>query len=211
MLVITDSGCGMNTDILSHLFEPFFTTKEQGKGTGLGLATIDTIVRQAGGRVEVQSELGKGSTFKIFFPLVTEPAAQAKAAPLAPKSLLGTETVLVVEDEEVIRTLAQRVLTEKGYRVLAARHGEEALALCESHPGAIDLVLTDMIMPQMGGRQFIDALPKKRSEIKILYMSGYTDRMVQEHGLLKEGYHFLQKPFTPQDLVVRIRELLDAA
>jgi len=210
VLSVTDTGCGMNADTQAHLFEPFFTTKEQGKGTGLGLATVYAIVRQGGGYIDVQSSPGQGSLFKIFLPVTDEPVEPIAPAPAVPPSLNGKETVLVVEDEEVIRNLAQRVLSEKGYRVLEARHGVEALDLCEHHTGPIDLVLTDMVMPQMGGRQFVDSFTQKNPGAKILYMSGYTDRMAEERGFLKEGMNFLQKPFTPQDLVIRVRELLNA-
>ena len=142
--------------------------------------------------------------------MVDEAVEGAVSAKAPPQSLEGNETILVVEDEEVIRHLAQRVLTEKGYRVLEACHGEEALALGEGHPGSIDLVLTDIVMPQMGGREFADSFSHKHPKAKILYMSGYTDHMAEERGLLQEGMNFLQKPFTPRDLTIRVRELLNA-
>ena len=211
VLSVSDTGCGMDAKTQAHLFEPFFTTKEQGKGTGLGLATVYAIVRQRDGHIQVESVPNKGSTFHIFLPATDAPveiSLPPSQAP-APNTLDGKETILVVEDEDVIRNLARRVLSERGYRVLAARQGEEALALCQVHEGPIDLVLTDMIMPHMGGRQFADSFVQTNPGAKILYMSGYTDRMADEQGLLKEGTNFLQKPFAPRDLVVRVRALLD--
>jgi signal transduction histidine kinase/ActR/RegA family two-component response regulator len=211
MLAVSDSGVGIPREIQRHIFEPFFTTKEQGKGTGLGLATVYGIVKQSGGYIEVDSEPGRGTTFRIYLPRVdaTAPAADRSARPIAAAG--GTETILLVEDEEGVRELARDILRASGYTVIEARNGPEALLLCERHQGPLDLLLTDVVMPRMSGRELAERLAPLRPDLSVLYMSGYTDDAVIRHGVLGAGTPFLQKPFTPSALVSRVRETLDLA
>ena len=211
MLAVSDTGCGMNEETQSRIFEPFFTTKEQGKGTGLGLATIYGIVKQCGGTISVYSELGHGTTFMIFFPEMTgiEEAVQPEVAPARVPG--GIETVLVVEDDEMVRRLSCLVLKEKGYNVLEARHGGEALLTCERHLGPIHLMVTDVIMPQMGGRELAQRLAPLHPEMKVLYLSGYASNAIVHQGTLLPGVAFLQKPFAPGALTRKVREVLDAS
>ena len=206
MLAISDTGCGMDAETQAHIFEPFFTTKETGKGTGLGLATVYGIVKQSGGYVWVYSEVEQGTTFKIYLPLVEEAleAAEVKAVAAAG----GSETVLLVEDEGEVRSLARRVLEEKGYRVLEAGNGEDALLVAEQHKGPIHLLLTDVVMPGMSGRELGERLTPLRRDMKILYMSGYTDDAILQHDVLGPDTAFLQKPFTPDAIARKLREVL---
>jgi signal transduction histidine kinase/CheY-like chemotaxis protein len=210
MLAVSDNGCGMEADTQAHIFEPFFTTKEVGKGTGLGLATVYGIVKQSEGSIWVYSEVGRGTAFKIYFPLAEGPAEAAIEASDDLGSFKGTETVLLVEDEEVVRDMATEILRESGYRVLEAKHGTEALILAKQHPEIIHLMLTDVVMPEMSGRELAELLSPLRQDMKVLYMSGYTDDAIVHHGVLDEGMAFIGKPFTPSALARRIRELLDA-
>ena len=209
MLAVSDTGHGMDGATKAHIFEPFFTTKEKGKGTGLGLATVYGIVKQSDGYITVYSEPDRGATFKIYLP-------RAEAAPEVPElkvfreSLDGSETVLVVEDEDTIRSLASNVLQSHGYRVLEALSARDAMRLSEKEGGAIDLLLTDVVMPQISGRELAERLLVLRPGIKVLFMSGYTDDAVIRHGVLQEGTAFLQKPFVPNDLARKVREVLDA-
>jgi len=208
MLAVSDTGCGMDQETQAHIFEPFFTTKPQGEGTGLGLSTVFGIVQQSAGHIWLYSEPGKGTTFKIYFPRVVtrpEPPVQCVAA----KPVAGSETVLVVEDEDGVRTLIRSVLKRSGYTVLEARGGGEALLLCESHLGAIHLVITDVVMPQMSGRELADRLAARWPEIKLLFMSGYTNNAVFQHNTLDPEAPFLQKPFTPAAIAGKVREILD--
>ncbi len=210
MLAVTDTGCGMDAKTCDRIFEPFFTTKERGKGTGLGLSTVYGIVRQSGGEILVHSERGKGTTFRILLPR-SEPQPQQESQPITPVATrtTGCETILIVEDEPAVRDLAKQVLAQAGYTVITASNGADALRACEKHPEKIHLALTDVVMPEMGGRVFAEQLAKARPDIKILYMSGYTDDAIDKHGTLDPGTHLITKPFSLTDLRRKVRELLD--
>ncbi len=208
MLAVSDTGIGMDSETQSMIFEPFFTTKEQGHGTGLGLATVFGIVEQNGGRVEVYSEPEEGTSFKLYFPSVDEPA-ESLIPPPVPEAPAGKETVLVVEDEDMVRRMAMRLLKSLGYTVLAVGSGKEALALAKSHEGPIDLLLTDVVMPRMNGRELATKITKIRPEIKVLYASGYTKNVIARHGVLDEGVQFVSKPYTLEMIGVRVRDVLD--
>jgi CheY-like chemotaxis protein len=209
MLAVSDSGVGIPREIQRHIFEPFFTTKEPGKGTGLGLATVYGIVKQSGGYIECDSEPGRGTTFRIYLPRVDGPAPGGERAGRPVDAACGTETILLVEDEEGVRELARDILRATGYTVIEARNGAEALLLSERHQGPLDLLLTDVVMPRMSGRELAERLTPLRPDLSVLYMSGYTDDAVIRHGVLGAGTAFLQKPFTPAILVDRVRETLD--
>ncbi len=210
MMSVSDTGTGMTDEVKARIFEAFFTTKPEGKGTGLGLATCQTIVQQSGGHIDVDSRVGGGTTFKIYFPQVDEPldtdAKFIKAGPL-PR---GTETLLVVEDEPALRQLAQLVLEAQGYAVLLAANGQDALRVAREHKGPpIRLVLTDVIMPRMGGKAMAEWLKTTYPDLKILFTSGYTDEAMAQHGVIEAGIDFLAKPFRPATLAHKVRELLD--
>jgi len=211
MLAVADTGCGMDEKTRSRLFEPFFTTKEQGKGTGLGLSTVYGIVEQSGGHIWVYSELGKGTTFKICLPVVAEDVAPDRdgVEVLEPPST-GAETVLLVEDAARVREVVREILEISGYRILEAPHGAAALEISQRHEGTIHLMVTDVVMPQMSGRELAQRLAPLRPEMRVLYMSGYTDDAIVRHGILEEGTAFLSKPFTPDALAAKVRALLDA-
>ncbi len=214
LLSMEDTGHGMDEEIRSHLFEPFFTTKEKGKGTGLGLATVYGIVSQSGGHIRVESAPGRGSVFQVYLPRVESPGEGISSAAEPDRSGIpstGTETVLLVEDEEVVRLLAREILRMNGYTVLEARHGREALLLSDAHQGPIHLMLTDVVMPKMSGRELAERLVPRRPEMRVLYMSGYTDDAIVRHGVLEEGIAFLQKPFTARTLALKVREVLGPA
>jgi two-component system cell cycle sensor histidine kinase/response regulator CckA len=208
LLAISDSGHGMTPEVQAHAFEPFFTTKAPGTGTGLGLATVWGIVKQAGGHVWLYSEPGRGTTFKIYLPRTDEAAVGRPPRPPA-ATLRGSETILVVEDEASVRELAARALAEAGYRVLAAGGGQEALELAAGHDAPIDLLLTDVVMPGLSGKQVADALSAARPGLRVLYASGYTQNTIVHHGVLDPGVRFLAKPFTPSVLLERVRAVLD--
>jgi two-component system cell cycle sensor histidine kinase/response regulator CckA len=208
MLQVSDTGMGMDEAVQAHIFEPFFTTKEPGKGTGLGLSTVYGIVKQSGGFIDLDSESGKGSTFKIYLPRLDAGTKMRKVKVAKPTQLRGIETVLLVEDEDVLRTLLAKFLRLHGYTVLEARHGGEALLICEQHQGPIHLMVTDVVMPQMSGRVLADRLTPLRPEMKVLYMSGYTEDEVVQRGVAEQAVAFLQKPFRPIELVHQVHTLL---
>ncbi len=210
MLTVTDTGVGMNAETLSHLFEPFFTTKGPGKGTGLGLATVYGIVKQSGGAVWPVSAPGNGTTFRIYLPRVEGGAPETEPVRM-PDAVGGNETILVVEDEAAVRKLAVSVLASGGYTVLEAGSPADGLDLEARHPGRIDLLLTDVVMPGMSGREMAERLVARRPEMKVLFMSGYVDDAIASHGVLKPGIHLLRKPFAPASLAREVREVLDAA
>ena len=210
MLAITDTGVGMTSEVRAHLFEPFFTTKERGKGTGLGLSTVYGIVKQSGGDISVQAEPGKGATFKIFLPRhVVDQTAQREVERAAPAAPRGTETILLVEDDPSLRVLAERILRGYGYTVLVASTGQRALTLVEAFTGEIHLVTTDVVMPEMSGTALVERLVLIVPDIRVLFMSGYTDDEVVRRGIFDRRAAFLQKPFTPDQLAFKVREVLD--
>ena len=209
---VSDTGCGMDTATQARIFEPFFTTKEKGKGTGLGLSTVYGIVAQSGGTIWVCSEPGQGTTFKIYLPREISAKMTVTATRLAAVQTppTGTETILVVEDEEAILNIAKRILREAGYTVLTAASPDDALMACKAQQGKIHLLLTDVVMPQMGGRVLAETLVVARPGIKVLYMSGYTDDAIVHHGTLDPGTHFIAKPFSAADLTRKVRKVLDS-
>jgi CheY-like chemotaxis protein len=209
-LSVSDTGVGIPLEVKEKVFEPFFTTKEKGKGTGLGLSTVYGIVKQSGGNIWVYSEPAHGTTFKIYLPRVEEDLDTLHERDETNFLPRGSETVLLVEDEPSVRDLALRLLKQQGYKVLEAANGEEALRVVQEHIGErIHLLLTDVVMPQMGGKELANQLKLLRPDVKVLYTSGYTDDAIVHHGVLEPGTHFLQKPFSPQTLSHKVREVLD--
>ncbi|HUW41730.1 MAG TPA: ATP-binding protein, partial [Rectinemataceae bacterium] len=209
MLAISDSGQGMDEGTKARIFEPFFTTKPRGKGTGLGLSTVYGIVKQSGGDIWVYSELGQGTTFKIYLPRdASARTAAVKEAAIAPANSIKSGTILVVEDEEALRKVTKRTLDDAGYTVLSAANGEEALKASARHAGEIRLLLTDVVMPRMGGRLLAQELLKTRPETEVIYMSGYTDNAIVHHGVLDVGTNFLGKPFTAEALLEKVNAVL---
>jgi CheY-like chemotaxis protein len=209
-LIVTDTGGGMDEQTQRHIFEPFFTTKEVGKGTGLGLSTVYGIVKQSGGDIMVYSEIGHGTTFKIYLPCVDEIVQIPRWIDDGGEILSGTETVLVVEDEEVVRDLVRDILTGNGYKVLVADSGKAALSICETYLEPINLLLTDVIMPGISGPKMRDQLVDLLPDLKILFMSGYTDDSIASAGVLESGAAFIEKPFTPDGLTRKVREVLES-
>jgi PAS domain S-box-containing protein len=209
MLAVSDDGIGMSPETQAHIFDPFFTTKGEGRGTGLGLSTIYGIVKQSGGNIWVYSEPGQGTTFKIYLPRVDDAVTFLDTTTPAATKQGGSETVLLVEDADVVRKLVSAILQEQGYQALVARDGSEALKISERHPGPIHLLLTDVVMPKMTVRELVQRLGYSRQETRVVYISGYTDDAIVHHGVLEEGVDFLQKPFTAEALLRKIREVLD--
>jgi two-component system, cell cycle sensor histidine kinase and response regulator CckA len=209
MLTVSDTGCGMDTETQARIFEPFFTTKGPGRGTGLGLATVYGVVKQSGGYIWVYSELQHGTTFKVYLPRVAALAEKlvAEKQPAAPSP--GTETILFVEDEENVRELVGEYLKARGYTVIEAPDGLKALELAEEHKGAIQLLITDVVMPKLSGRELATKIAASRDNLKVLYISGYTDDSIFRHGVLEGGMAFLQKPFNLKALAEKVREVLD--
>lgn len=209
MVAVTDTGMGMDEATKEHIFEPFFTTKEPGKGTGLGLAVVHGIVTQSGGLIEVDSEVGHGTTFKIYFPIAKSAVTWATASIGGLTMPKGTETLLLVEDENAVLELSRHILSACGYIVLEAGNGAEAIQVFQSHKGKIDLVVSDVVMPLIGGIQMAEQLETLRPGVKILFLSGYTDEAVMRHGISESDVAFLQKPFSPSTLAQKVREVLD--
>jgi PAS domain S-box-containing protein len=209
MLAVSDNGCGMDEQTKARIFEPFFTTKELGKGTGLGLATVYGVVKQSSGYIDVYSEVDFGTTFKIYLPKVEEQIQSGKLMHALKPTPHGKETILLVEDEGAVRALSRNALQRFGYNVLEASNGREAVRICDQHEGAIHLLVTDVVMPEMGGRQVAERLVALRPSLKVMYVSGYTEDAVVRHGVLEAETAFLRKPFTPSVLACKVREVLD--
>ena len=208
LLAVSDDGCGMDKEILEQIFEPFFTTKGVGQGTGLGLATVYGIVKQNNGFINVYSEPGKGTTFRIYLPRYAGQAVDTQPERAAEIPLSRGETVLVVEDEPVILKMGKMMLEKLGYRVLAAGTPGEAIGLAEEHASEIHLLITDVVMPEMNGRDLAERLQSLYPDMKILFMSGYTADVIAHRGVLDEGVNFMQKPFSMKDLALKVREVL---
>jgi CheY-like chemotaxis protein len=209
MFSVSDTGVGMTPEVREQIFEPFFTTKEKGKGTGLGLSTTYGIVKQSEGNIWVYSEQGKGTTFKIYLPRVNEPLEDIRKEVLKEELPRGNETILIVEDEEEVRKLTAKILEMQGYRILETCNGDDALLACERRKGPIHLMLADIVMPGMSGSELAKLLEPLYPEIKILYMSGYTDNAIVRHGVLEKGVNYIQKPFTMEALARKVRVVLD--
>jgi CheY-like chemotaxis protein len=210
MLAISDSGTGMDAKTQARIFEPFYTTKGPGKGTGLGLSTVYGIVEQSGGLILVYSEVGHGTTFKVYLPAVNAAPTVEEEAPTAVRPACA-ETVLLVEDEDGVRTLVSRILKKQGYGVLSASNGSEAIQVSQQHAGRIDLLITDIVMPAMGGAELAQRITTYRPEVKVLFTSGYTDQAIVHHGVLTDETPFLAKPFAPRTLARKVREVLDGS
>jgi CheY-like chemotaxis protein len=211
MLVVSDTGVGMDAETRSHIFEPFFTTKAMGKGTGLGLSIVYGIVEQSGGHIQVESAPGQGATFKIYLPQVEQADQSAPSAAASPPSAEGQETILLVEDETGVREVTRKILQMRGYIVLEAGHAEEALYLCQQHAGRIDLLITDVVMPGLSGPKLAKQLAQLYPNLKVLYISGYTDEDLKEYHAQNATPVLLEKPFSVATLTRRVREILDTS
>jgi CheY-like chemotaxis protein len=209
MLSVTDTGCGMDEELQSHIFEPFFSTKERSKGTGLGLSTVFGIIKQSKGGISVSSKPGAGTTFRIYLPRVGDAPAETEPERRPAPSLAGTETVLLVEDETSIRKAVREALQRSGYRILEAHTPGEALLISEQHTGFIHLMLTDVVMPRMSGPDLVERLEPWHPEMKVLYMSGHSEKGILEQEILPPGAAFLRKPFAIQGLLEHVRQVLD--
>jgi two-component system cell cycle sensor histidine kinase/response regulator CckA len=210
LLEVQDTGTGMDSDIRSHIFEPFFTTKELGKGTGLGLSTVYGIIKQSGGYIWVESQPENGTTFQIFLPQAEGQSVVQEGHPQAARLLQGSETILVVEDNELVRNLTREALKQYGYRVIEAPGGEQALKVIEEFQEKIDLLLTDVVMPGLNGRELADQILLSRPDIKVLYMSGYADNAIVQYGVLNSGLAFIEKPFSPETLAEMVRQIMNS-
>ncbi len=209
MLKVSDNGIGIDDETLQHIFEPFYTTKKIGKGTGLGLATVYGIVKQSGGYIWVNSEVGKGTTFEIYLPQIDKTNDEAEETASTEQLPKGNESILLVEDEQTVRNLTRRLLEFCGYKVIEAQDGIEALNICAKSSDEIDLLMTDVIMPQMGGRELAEKLTENYPHIKVLFTSGYTDDSIVKHGENEANTNFIQKPFTIETLALKVRKVLD--
>ena len=209
MLAVSDNGCGMDKETQLHIFEPFFTTKEMGKGTGLGLATVYGIVKQNNGFINVYSEPGQGTTFSIYLPRHIGKAEQTQKEDPSEPAAHGSETILLVEDEPTVLEMTRMMLEKLGYTVLAAATPGEAIRLAEAHTGEIHLLMTDVVMPEMNGRDLVRNLLTRYPNLKSLFMSGYTADVIAHHGVLDPGVNFIQKPFSIKNLAAKVREVLD--
>jgi len=211
VLTVSDNGTGMDDEVKRHIFEPFFTTKEKGKGSGLGLTTVFGVVKQSKGYVGVHSEVGQGTVFKVYLPRAAAGVRARSQQPSADTVVLarGSESVLLVEDNAMVRELVESVLTAQGYKVMAAQDGEEGLQVAQGYEGPIHLLLTDVIMPRMSGRALADRLQPSRPEMRVLFISGYTDDALVRHGVPDKGIHFLPKPFDVETLAQKVRSVLD--
>ena len=209
MMAVSDTGTGMDDETKARIFEPFFTTKEKGRGTGLGLSTVYGIVKQSGGNIWVYSELGEGTAFKVYLPQLKEAVVSVAKAAVEAEAPGGSETILVVEDEDVVRGLARKILEQLGYQVIDANGVAEATRLCREYPGEIHLLLTDVVMPEASGQEIANRMKARRPNTRVLFMSGYTDEAIVHHGVVDSDVAFIQKPFTPVALAKKIREVLD--
>ena len=207
MLAISDTGCGLDDDTSKHIFEPFFSTKGT-QGTGLGLATVYGIVKQHGGNIEVYSEPNNGTIFKVYLPLSEKAAQEMKTISKISSNLTGTETVLIVEDNDQVRDLGQTILKRQGYTVLSAENGDQALAILNATDNPVDLLLTDVVMPGMNGKELFTRVSEKHPGLKVLFMSGYTDDIIAHRGVLEKGINFIKKPFSIQTLAAKVRDVL---